>query len=642
MTSVEIYSRAGADKAFAPASVGASIADHSARIAQLEAAHPGAGPLTLANLVPRPTTAPPSSAPVLGFITDGFLAPSSSPLNVAARLLGAAPAVSAIPSTGWAVGSDTKTFSAPARVDVVLDARPAALVVVGSFEDAASSPPSSSDKIAQSVKALVERVRGRAPALPILIIGPQPTSEYLMYAGSAHTCAKAVKDAAAPYQGKGVWFDDWLGLAASPAVKWNPATSPGRAFRRGEVICYDGVNYRVRVDTWTPSAPPTLPLTPSLPTPDNPYAAMFSPEAPVEQVSVVLTGTGSVKTPPTGTGTRALWLAADEKSLVAGAGGEEAFGVELAERIAVGLSSLREWVFAAGPSIVGPYVAPLPPPARPPIPGAVADLRATKWGVKWGALSTSALSTVLTSAPAAPFSLALPVRRSADTAEDKFVVSTPNKIVPKAGGAGPQINQSTIAQLKAVEDVNGTVATLGEALALIATPPPPAPPTPLRKPIVLECMDTSTDNNAQYFAYDEAMMRYLLGRDPKAPESVVIATGPLLNAARAKAKADPALGAFRRLVVKPAGPWTADDIKAIKDADAIACRPADSSRPEVLAAVKNHADAPGLWFAGMVTAEDVSAARAAAKTAALAIEGWLADGPAAAAEIAAKTQPEQP
>lgn len=640
MTSVEIYSRQGADRAFAPSSVGASIADHSARIAQLEAAHPGAAPLTLANLVPRPSTTPPTSAPVLGFITDGFLAPSSSssssPLNIAARRLGAAPAISAVPASGWAVAPAPagKTFSAPARLDAVLDARPAALVVVGSFEDAASSPPSSSDKIAQSVKALVERVRGRAPALPILIVGPQPTSEYLMYAGSSHQNAKAVKDAAAPYQGKGVWFDDWLGLAASPAVKWNPATSPGRAFRRGEVICFEGVNYRVRVDTWTPSAPPALP------TPDNPYAAMFSPDAPVEQVSVVLTGTGSAKTPPTGTGTRALWLAADEKSLVAGAGGEEAFGVELAERIAVGLSSLREWVLAAGPVVVGPYVAPPPPPARPAIPGAVADLRATKWGVKWGALSATALSTVLASAPAAPFSVALPVRRSADTAEDKFVVSTPNKIVPKAGGTGPQINQSTIAQLKAVEDVNGTVATLGEALNLVTTPA--AQPTPLRKPIVLECMDTSTDNNAQYFAYDEAMMRYLLGRDPKAPESVVIATGPNLNAARAKAKADPALGAFRRLVVKPAGPWTADDIKAIKDADAIACRPADSSRPEVLAAIKNHPDAPGLWFAGVVTAEDVSAARTAAKNAGLAIEGWLADGPAAAVEIAAKTQPEQP
>ena len=74
MTSVEIYSRQGADKMFAPASVGASIADHSARIAQLEAAHPGAAPLTLANLVPRPSTTPPTSAPVLGFITEAHTA----------------------------------------------------------------------------------------------------------------------------------------------------------------------------------------------------------------------------------------------------------------------------------------------------------------------------------------------------------------------------------------------------------------------------------------------------------------------------------------------------------------------------------------------------------------------------------------
>lgn len=623
MTSVEIYSRRGADKMFAPASVGATIADHSARLAVLEAAHPGAGPLTLGDLVPRPARSA-ATAPVLGFITDGFF--GAAP-GLAARALEAAPAASAQPSTGWAAGAP-QNFSAPGRVDAVLDAHPAALVVVGSFEDAAANPPSSPDKIAQSIKALVERVRGRAPALPILVIGPQPTSEYLMYAGAAHNNAKAIKAGveAAGGEGNGIHFADWLGLAASPAIKWDPASSPSRTFRSGEVICYDGVNYRVSETTWTPRDTPDRP---------DPYRAQFAASAPVERASVVLSGTGAAKPPPaTGTGTRGLWLSANERALISGAGGEEAYGVELATRIVEGLASLREWILAAGPAVVGPYVAPPPPPARPAIPGAAVDLRATKWGVKWGALSTTALSAVLAAAPAAPFGVALPVRRSGDTVDDRFVVSTPNKIVPKAGGAGPQINQSTIAQLKAVEDVNGTIATLGEALALIKTP--------ARKPIVLECMDTSTDNTAQYFTYDETMMKYLLAVDAKAPGSVVIATGPNLNAARAKAKADPVLAPFRRLVVKPAGPWTVDDIRAIKDADAIACRPADSSRPEVLAAIKALVPAPGLWFAGVVTAEDVKAARAAAKTAALAIEGWLADGPAAAAEIAAKTQPEQP
>lgn len=625
MTSVEIYSRAGAEKAFAPSSVGAAIADHSARIAALEAAHPGSSPLTLSALVPHPARSA-ATAPVLGFITDGFLGTAPA---IAARVLQAAPAVSAIPGTGWAAGAQAQTFSAPARVDTVLDAHPVALVVVGSFEDAAASPPSAPDKIRSSVASLVERVRNRAPACPIIVVGPQPTSEYLMYAGAAHTCAKAVKDGAnqAGGPGNGVHFVDWLGVASSPAVKWDPASSPGRAFKTGEVICYEGVNYRVTSASWTPKNTPDY---------ANPYLASLAPSAPVERASVVLAGTGAQgKTPATGT--RALWLATNEKALAPGSGGEEAYGVELAGRVVEGLSTLREWIIGQGPVVVGPYVAPPPPPARPAIPGAVADLRATKWGVKWGVLSTAALSNVLAAAPAAPFSLALPVRRSADTVDDRFVVSTPNKIVPKAGGTGPQINQSAIAALKAVEDVNGTIATLGEALALIRTP---APPAPLRRPIVLECMDTSTDNTAQYFNYDETMMKYLLAVDARAPETIVIATGPNLNAARAKAKADPALNAFRRLVVKPAGPWTADDIRAIKDADAIACRPADASKPEVLAAVK--ASGAGLWFAGMVTAEEVKAARAAARTAALTIEGWLADGPAAATEIATRTQPEQP
>lgn len=626
MTSVEIYSRAGADKMFAPATVGATIADHSARLAVLEAAHPGAAPLTLNNLVPRPARSA-ATAPVLGFITDGFF--GAAP-RFAAHALGAAPALSAHVSTGWATapqGSPVGAFSAPGRIDAVLDAHPVALVVVGSFEDAATNPPQAPDKIATSIKALVERVRNRAPALPVIVIGPQPASEYLMYAGAAHNNAKAVKAGVEAAGGKnnGLHFVDWLGLASAPAVKWAAATSPTRVFRNGEVICYEGVNYRVTDATWRPVDTPDHP---------DPYRAQFAASAPVERASVVLTGTGSLNK-PSSTGTRALWLSTNERSLVSGAGGEDAYGVELAARVVEGLASLREWILSSGPAVVGPYVAPPPPPARPAIPGAAADLRATKWGVKWGALSAAALSTVLDAAPAAPFSLALPVRRSGDTVDDRFVVSTPNKIVPKAGGTGPQINQSTVAALKAVEDVNGTIATLGEALALIKTPP-----TPLRKPIVLECMDTSTDNTAQYFTYDETMMKYLLAVDAKAPESIVIATGPLLNAARAKAKADPALAPFRRLVVKPSGPWVASDISAIKDADAIACRPHDSAKPDVLAAIK--ASGAGLWFAGMVTAEEVKAARAAAKNAALTIEGWLADGPAAAVEIATKTQPEQP
>lgn len=626
MTSVEIYSRAGADKAFAPSSVGAAIADHSARLAALEAAHPGAAPLTLSALVPHPARSA-ATAPTLGFITDGFFGDPAPAFNTAARLLGGAPAVSARASAGWAAGAP-QNFSAPNRIDAVLDAHPAALVVVGSFEDAAAGPAIPPARITASVAALVERVRNRAPACPIIVVGPQPTSEYLMYAGAAHTCAKAVKAGveAAGGSSNGLHFVDWLGVASSPAIKWDPASSPGRTFKTGEVICYEGVNYRVTSPSWTPKNTPDHP---------DPYRAQFAASAPVERASVVLEGPGALGR-PSAAGTRALWLATNEKALVSGAGGEDAYGVELADRVVEGLTSLREWIIASGPSIVGPYVAPPPPPARPALPGAAADLRATKWGVKWGALSTQALSTVLAAAPAAPFSLALPVRRSADTAQDRFVISTPNKIVPKVGGTGPQINQSTVAQLRAVEDVNGTIATLGEALAVLGTP------APTRKPIVLECMDTSTDNAAQYFTYDETMMKYLLSVDPDAPRRFVIATGPNLNAARAKAKADPVLNAFRRLVVKPSGPWTTDDIKAIQDADAIACRSNDTSKPEVLAAIKTHPSTPGLWFAGMVTAEDVRAARAAARSAALAIEGWLADGPAAATEIATRTQPEQP
>ena len=637
MATYDVYSKRGADKRFADkagvdALTNAQVAQ-GAEIGTLK--EQIRAQLLLSNMLPRLAGPNTPSALVVGFIGDSWATPGAGGqggapeeatlVAVAAKRLGVAAAISGQGSTGWArtpsPQGSTGFFSAPERVDAVLDAHPSLLVVVGSVNDnwTIDQPPTPADPasgpkaIQDSVTSLVTRVRDRAPALPIIVVGPQPTSEYRTYAGSSHKNAKAVKAGVDASGGvnNGVWFTDWLGVATSPATRWDPASSPNRHWGRGEVICYEGVNYEVVADAWVPSSNPDA---------ADPYLASFLPSAPVSRRTAVLSGRGAVGKAGA-TGTRALWLMADETHVnVAGA---QAFGVELADRIIEGVQALREWIIAKGPVVVRP-ASPTPPPGPGPQParpmGALADVRDARWGVKWGALSATALQGALSQLPegqAVRGSVALPVRMSKDEGADRFVTSTVSSITPKGGGAAVRINQSTIAQLKAVEDVNGTVATLGEALSLLDA-------APARTPIIVECMDTSNDIIADYWVYDQKMMQYLLARyGAAAAKRVIVATNGTLNAARQKAKADAALKVLSRLAYKPSGPWTAEDIGKLKAVDMIACRSNDTSKPEVLAAIKNHPERPGLWWQGMTTAGHVESAKAASKAAGLAIEGWL-------------------
>lgn len=637
MATYPVYSKAGVDRRFAPkASVDALTNAQVAQGAEITAVKEQIrAQLLLSNMLPRPAGPGTPSALVVGFIGDSWCtaraggeggAPEEATMvQIAAKRLGVGAAVSGQGSTGWArtptPQGTTGFFSAPARVDAVLDARPNVLVVVGSVNDnwTIDQPPTPGDPesgpaaIRASVTSLVTRVRDRAPALPIIVVGPQPTSEYRTYAGSSHKNAKAVLDGVNASGGanNGVWFTDWLGVATTSATRWDPATSPARHWSRGEVICHEGVNYEVVADSWVPSANPDA---------ADPYLASFLPSAPVSRRTAVLTGKGAVgKTPASGT--RALWLMADETHVnVAGA---QAFGVELADRVIEGTQALRDWIIAKGPVVVRP-ASPTPPPPPAPTParpmGALADVRDARWGVKWGALSATALQGALSQlieGETLRGSVALPVRMSKDEGADRFVTSTVSSITPKGGGAAVRINASTIAQLKAVEDVNGVVATLGEALDILDA-------APARSPIVVECMDTNNDIIADYWVYDQKMMEFLLARyGAAAAKRVIVATNGTLNAARIKAKEDAALKVLPRMACKPSGPWTAEDIGKLKAVDMIACRSNDASKPEVLAAIKNHPERPGLWWQGMTTAGHVETAKAASKAAGLAIEGWL-------------------
>ena len=623
MATYNVYSKEGAERRFATrttvdALTNATI-EHTHRIARLEAAHPGATAPTLSALTPTPHATDPD-LPLIGLIGDTWAA-SAALARPLISLLQAGVVADGRAGTGWTAGSATTpatNFAAPARLDAILDAHPRVLVVVGSYEDEkAFDAPS----ITASVASLVSRVRNRAPALPIIIVGPQPTSEYRTYAGGSARNAQAVRAgvAAATPAGasaNGVYFVDWLGTAERNAARW---TGPGRQWHKGELISFDGVVYKVQAAMWAPSSTPEAP---------DPYqASLRLSDGPIP-VSRVLTGSGA-KGKAGATGNRALWLAANETTLDEAA--LAAFGARLAWDIAAGLTELREWMIGRGPVIVGPYVEPPAPTPRPK--GIALDMRDTKWGVSWGALSTQALAAAFSAAgnTPAPLSTAgagLPARKTSD---DAFVASNPNTVNP----GNLRINATPLATLTAVTGPNGKVAALSELLTGALSG---------RGPIVLECFDTTTDTGAQYWNYDQALGKYVDAElRAAATERVLIASRPDLNAARAKAAADEKLKDITRLVDKTTSAWTgAAEITACTNVGAFALRPGDLPKAaELLAAIKNHPEKPGLWWAGVSTAQQVKDARAASTAAGVPIEGWLVDAAPAAAEVATKTQPEQ-
>lgn len=620
MATYDVYSKAGVDKRFATrttvdALTNATI-EHTHRIARLEAAHPGATAPTLAALTVTPH-ATDLDLPLIGLIGDTWAA-SAALARPLISMLQAGVVADGRAGTGWTAGAPATSFSAPARVDAILDAHPRVLVVVGSYEDekALDTPG-----ITAAVKALVSRVRVRAPALPIIIVGPQPTSEYRTYAGGSARNAQAVRaGATTPPAGtaNGVYFVDWLGTSERNAARW---TGPGRQWHKGELISYDGVVYKVQATMWAPNTTPEAP---------DPYTASLKLSDGPIPVSRVLTGSGA-KGKVGATGNRALWLAANETALDDMALG--AFGARLAWDMVAGLTELREWMIKQGPVIVGPYVEPPAPTPRPK--GIALDVRDTKWGAAWGALSTQALNAAFSAAGTTPAPLAtagagLPVRKTSD---DAFVASSPNVVNP----GNLRINATPLATLTAVTGPNGKVAALSELLGLMGGPPS-------RGPIVLECFDTTTDTSAQYWNYDQALGKYVDAElRAAASERVLIASRPDLNAARAKAAAEPTLKDLTRLVDKAAAPWTgAAEITACANVGAFALRPGDLPKAaELLAAVKGHPERPGLWWAGVSTAQQVKDARAASSAAGVPIEGWLVDAAPAAAEVATKTQPEQ-
>lgn len=358
---------------------------------------PGAPSAPLASLPLRAG----QSIPMVGFFGDswsteatmgqGFNLPST-----VSRALGCVPVASAVDGSGFAYSASGRDgFEVDSRVNAVCAAAPNLIVTIGSLnsDKLFDNGDAEGAKIKAAVQEFVTKVRAKLPQVPIVMVGPEPSSVTRLQSQAAHVNVAAQKAGveAAGGLANGIAFVDWLGVADKQAVPWRDE----RVCATDDVVVYNGVAYRV-TQPWVPAAG----VTPA------------SAGAPTVQVSDALSGTGNSGNRK-GDGTRdGLLLSDDTHPTKLGA---IAFGAAAAKHVADAVASLASWVKAQGPVIP---VSPAAPPTPQPPAGDGLPIMAWLSG-GWGDPNRVAYSTSDLNAVAAlkPEQVALPLRGVADTAD---------------------------------------------------------------------------------------------------------------------------------------------------------------------------------------------------------------------------------
>lgn len=348
--------------------------------------------------------------PTVGFFgdswsTEAMMGPGFNLPAAASRLLGCVPMVSAVDGSGFAHSKEGNlSFEVDSRVNAVCAAIPNLIVTVGSLnsDKVVENGDTNGTKITEAVKQFVTKVRAKLPNVPIIMVGPEPSSVSRLQSRDAHINVKAQKAGveAAGGTANGIAFVDWLGIADKQAVPFRE----GRDNVEGDVVVYGGVAYRV-TRAWTPSAGET-PVTPG---------------APVVQVSDVLSGTGN-EARKQNDGTRDILLMSDDTHPTKA--GSTAFGSALAVRISEAYKTIEGWAQSMGPvSPASKTPAPVQPPApgpgpQPPAPPAKPNgLPIMAWlPGGWGKADRNAYSLDELKAVAAlkPDQIALPIQSTAD------------------------------------------------------------------------------------------------------------------------------------------------------------------------------------------------------------------------------------
>lgn len=292
--------------------------------------------------------------PTVGFFgdswsTEAMMGPGFNLPAAASRLLGCVPMVSAVDGSGFAHSKEGNlSFEVDSRVNAVCASVPNLIVTVGSLnsDKVVENGDTNGSKITEAVRNFVTKVRTKLPNVPIIMVGPEPSSVSRLQSRDAHINVKAQKAGveAAGGVANGVVFIDWLGIADKQAVPFRE----GRDNAEGDVVVYGGVAYRV-TKAWTAGSGET-PLTPG---------------APTVQVSDVLSGTGN-EANKQNDGTRDILLMSDDTHPTKA--GSTAFGSALAIRISEGYKAIEGWAQSKGPVLPATKtVTPTPGPAQPPV-----------------------------------------------------------------------------------------------------------------------------------------------------------------------------------------------------------------------------------------------------------------------------------
>lgn len=336
--------------------------------------------------------------PTVGFFGDSWSTESTMGQgfnlpSVVSRALGCVPAFSAVDGSGFGYSASGRDgFEADARVNAVCAAAPNLIVTIGSLnaDKVIDNGDTAGGAITEAVKSFVAKVRAKLPQVPIVVLGPQPSSVARLQSQSAHVNVQATKAGVDASGGaaSGVAFVDWLGVVDKQAVPWRNE----RVCATGDVVIYNGVAYRV-TRPWVPASGET-PLTAG---------------APVVQVSDVLSGTGNSGALK-GDGTRDTLLLSDDTHPTKM--GSAAFGAAAAKRIGDAVASLAAWCKAQGPVIPAASATPQPSPGD--------GLPVMAWlSGGWGAPNRVAYSLNDLKAVAAlkPTQVTVPLRGVADTAD---------------------------------------------------------------------------------------------------------------------------------------------------------------------------------------------------------------------------------
>lgn len=402
----------------------------------------GAGVATALSSLPLQ---PGRVVPTVGFFgdswsTEAMMGPGFNLPAAASRLLGCVPMVSAVDGSGFAHSKEGNlNFEADSRIDSVCAAIPNLIVTVGSLnsDKVVENGDTNGTKITDAVKQFVTKVRAKLPNVPIIMVGPEPSSVSRLQSRDSHINVKAQKAGveAAGGLANGVAFVDWLGIADKQAVPFRD----GRDNAEGDVVVYGGVAYRV-TRAWTPAAGET-PVTTG---------------APVVQVSDVLSGTGN-EARKQNDGTRDILLMSDDTHPTKA--GSTAFGSALAVRITEAYKTIEGWAQSRGPVVPASNTpAPAQPPApnpggtpRPPAPPTPGPIQPPAPPAKpkglpimawlpggWGNINRNAYSLDELKAVAAlkPDQIALPIQSTADGNDSAVAIKQhyePGKEFSQAG-----------------------------------------------------------------------------------------------------------------------------------------------------------------------------------------------------------------